>query len=176
MYEGADNGLYRMFVRPSWMTAWFVRKAIYRLMKGGDPVSVRWYRWLFGGNEARGLAEIRDMARYCAAKGAQFSVVLMPSGAAYSARGYELADVYERVAEFLSGEAIPVLSPIDAFASDPGRYLDETDHFFAAGNERIAELIAGLVVADDHVAAPIRSLSTAGSASEATRLPAVPSQ
>ena len=147
VYEGADNGLYRMFVRPTWQTRWFVRKSVYRLVKGGALVSPRWYRWMFAGNEARAQDDIRDMAATCAAGGARFSVVLLPSGVSYSRDGYALSEMYGRLAAFLTSEGIPVLSPIDAFRDDPGRYFDESDHLFEAGNERMAELIATFVTA-----------------------------
>jgi lysophospholipase L1-like esterase len=172
VYEGADNGLYRMFVRPLWHTRWFLRKGVYRLMKGGAPVSVRWYRWLFAGNEAHGQTDIRDMAAYCASEGAEFSVVLLPSGVAYTSQGYELADIYARLKEFLAAERIPALVPIEEFRTEPGRYFDETDHFVAAGNERIAELIARFVVTDAELAAPITSLRTGRDTSATTSLPA----
>ena len=176
VYEGADNGLYRMFVRPAWQTAWFLRKGVYRSMKGG-PISVRWYRWLFAGNEARGQADIRDMAAYCAAEGAGFSVVLMPSGAAYSPESYGLADMYGRLAAFFAVEGIPAIAPIDEFAAEPGRYFDESDHLSDAGNDRMAELIAAFVVGDAPRAASIREprireLRTGRSASATMRLPA----
>ena len=145
VYEGADNGLYRMFVRPAWQTPWFLRKSVYRLVKGGAVVSPRWYRWLFAGNEARAQADLRDMAATCAEAGAGFSVVLMPSGVSYGPEGYALADMYARLSAFLASAGIPALTLVDAFREEPGRYFDESDHLFDAGNERMAELIAAFV-------------------------------
>jgi hypothetical protein len=147
VYEGADNGLYRMFVRPRWMLPWFVRKAVYRVMKGGGKVSVGWYRWLFEANEGRAQDDIRGMARYCAERGARFSVVLLPAGVAYADGAYALADVYDRLLGFLRAERIPALAPIEAFASDPARFFDETDHLWDVGNERMAEIIESLLAA-----------------------------
>ena len=140
VYEGADNGLYRMFVRPSWQTPWFLRKAVYRVMKNG-PVSVRWYRWLFDANEARAQADIRAMKSGCDERGTSLGVVLMPSGAAYGPDGYALAEEYERLLAFLGREGIPAAAPIEEFATEPQRYFDETDHLFEVGNERMAEVL-----------------------------------
>jgi hypothetical protein len=179
VYEGADNGLYRMFVRPTWQTPWFLRKSVYRIVKGGAVVSPRWYRWLFAGNEVRAQVDIRDMAASCAAEGASFSVVLLPSGISYGPDGYALDEMYARLTAFLTSEGIPVLTPIDAFRADPGRYFDESDHLYAAGNERLAELIAEFVASRDpslqgatDAADPMRSRSTGSADSATARLPA----
>src|SRR5262245_17707668 len=63
VYEGGDNGLYRMFVRPVWQTPWFVRKLVYRFHKRNGLVG--WYRWVFAANEAPAEVEIHAMAAYC---------------------------------------------------------------------------------------------------------------
>jgi hypothetical protein len=144
VYEGADNGVYRMFVRPTWQTLWFLRKGVYRVVKDG-PVSVRWYRWLFAANESGGRRDIQQMAAHCAEQGAAFSVVLMPSGAAYGREGYALAEMYGRLVSFLRSQGIPVIAPIEEFAADPGRYFDATDHLYDIGNERMAEIMANFL-------------------------------
>jgi lysophospholipase L1-like esterase len=144
VYEGADNGLYRMFVRPTWQTPWFLRKAVYRVMKNG-PVSVRWYRWLFAANEARAQADIRAMKAACGEQGSSLGVVLMPSGAAYGPDGYALGEMYEGLLAFLAREGIPALAPIEEFSTEPGRYFDETDHLFDVGNERMADVLHAFV-------------------------------
>jgi lysophospholipase L1-like esterase len=143
VHEGGDNGLYRMFVRPTWQTPWFVRKAIYRFHKTGGLVP--WYEWTFAANEASAQADIRAMAAYCARRGAGFSVVLLPSGEAYVDGRYLLAGPYERLTRFLAAEGIPHATPIAEFANDPKRYFDETDHLWDPGNERMAELLAGFL-------------------------------
>ncbi len=135
--EGGDNGLYRMYVRPTWLTPWFLRKAVYRFRKAD---LVDWYEWMFGANEARAKEDIRAMAASCAAQGAGFSVVLLPSGAAYG-EGYALAELYGRIVRFLDAEGIPNLAPIAAFSSDPKRFFDDSDHLWEAGNELMAELM-----------------------------------
>ncbi len=50
IYEGADNGLYRMYIRPKVASLWLIRKVVYRLRKGGAVVSTSWYRWIYEGN------------------------------------------------------------------------------------------------------------------------------
>lgn len=147
LYEGADNGLYRMFVRPTWQTPWFLRKAVYRLVKGGG-VPVRWYRWLFAANESRAQAYIREMAKTCAEQGAGFSVALMPSGMAYGAEDYGLAEMYGRLLTFLASEGIPAFAPIEEFAAEPRRYFDETDHLYDAGNELMSSVLHAFIASD----------------------------
>ena len=144
VYEGGDNGLYRMFVRPVWQTPWFVRKAVYRFHKRNGLVG--WYRWVFAANEARAQADIHAMAAYCRERGKNFSVVLLPSGVAFVDGRYAVADLYARVTRFLEEEGIPHLAPIETFANDPKRYIDETDHLVDAGNERMAEVLEGFLL------------------------------
>ena len=140
--EGGDNGLYRMYARPVLQLPWFLRKAVYRLHKA--PL-VGWYRWMFAANEAEAERDIAAMAAVCTAAGAGFSVVLLPSGAAYGPNGYALAEMYGRLTDFLRAAGIPVLSPIAEFGSDPGRFFDPSDHLWDAGNERMAELMHGFL-------------------------------
>jgi len=156
VYEGGDNGLYRMFVRPVLQTPWFLRKAVYRLRKTG---LVGWYEWLFAANERSAEDDIRAMAAYCASRGSGFSVVLLPSGAAYGGQGYALAELYGRMVRFLDDEGIPNLAPIAEFSSDPRRYFDDTDHLWEAGNERMAELLQAFLEQNGVLAGkgPVRS-------------------
>ena len=54
IYEGADNGLYRIYERPLFKLPFFVRKAFYRWYKGpfADGMAgptPQWYRWLVKG-------------------------------------------------------------------------------------------------------------------------------
>jgi len=144
--EGADNGNYRIFVRPRWMTPWFVRKAVYRLIKQGG-VPPRWYRWLYANNEPTIHEDIRRMRALCDAHGSTFSVVLLPAVEAYGPDGFSLQDLYDRMLAFLAGEGIPATAPIEAFADDPTAYLDPTDHLYDVGNERMADALAAFVLA-----------------------------
>ena len=96
VYEGADNGNFRIYVRPTFMSAFFVRKAVYRMQKGDRFGSERWYRWFYNGNEERGQTLLSDMARYGRDEGFRFGVVLLPSGLSYSEHGYGLRDIHER--------------------------------------------------------------------------------
>jgi len=159
--EGGDNGLYRMYVRPTWQTPWFLRKAVYRLRKTG---LVDWYEWIFAANEARAKEDIRAMAATCAAQGAGFSVVLLPSGAAYGDDGYALAEMYGRLSGFLRDEGIAHLSPIAEFSRAPKLFFDETDHLGDPGNVLMAELIEGFLARTGSLE-PRRAVASAGAES-----------
>lgn len=148
IYEGADNGMYRTYVRPTLMSPFFVRKAIYRMKKGGKNGSEGWYRWFYEGNEERGQAILAEMARMGREQGFRFGVVLLPSGLSYTDAGYGLRDLHERLGEFLAAEGIPYVDPVDLFGQDLESYYDPTDHFHDAGNEKMASLIVEFVESD----------------------------
>jgi|GEM_PF-2095014 hypothetical protein len=139
--EGGDNGLYRMYVRPALKTPFFVRKAIYRSMKGGRMSSVRWYRWLYESNQTRLLPIVRQMAESARARGCEFVVVLFPPAVAYEDGTFALQDVFAEIAGFLRDNQIPVLAPVEEFASDVRGLQDDTDHLTAAGSEVLAAAI-----------------------------------
>ena len=83
-----------------------------------------------------------EMARYARAEDFRFGVVLLPSGLSYTADGYGLRDLHERLAGFLAEQEIPYRDPVDLFGRDLEAYYDPTDHFHEAGNEKMASLIA----------------------------------
>jgi lysophospholipase L1-like esterase len=143
-YEGADNGLYRTYVRPTFMSPFFVRKAIYRLKKGEKNGSVGWYRWFYEGNEERGQEILSRMAQLGKTEGFNFGVVLLPSGLSFEEDGYMLTDLHERMRGFLEKAGIPYLDPLAQMERDVDRYWDPTDHFHEAGNREIARVIASL--------------------------------
>lgn len=135
IYEGADNGTYRLYHRPALKTRWFLGKAIYRYQKRGSAFSsVSWYRWLYEGNTRHGSETLRAMDAYCRGAGCGFSVALFPAGVAYGAGGYALEDMYDEIEASLVEQGIPVLNPVEAFGAEPGRYFDNTDHLTEAGN------------------------------------------
>ncbi|MEE2677774.1 MAG: hypothetical protein VX546_04270 [Myxococcota bacterium] len=149
VYEGADNGLYRMYERPVFMTPWFVRKAIYRINKGG-PASVRWYEWMFAGNETWGQEALLRMKAYAEEREIGFSVVLLPSIHAFSEDGtYTLADINQRIASFLEDQNILYIDARFSFQDDPQQYLDPTDHLHVAGAERMASVLARALMLGD---------------------------
>lgn len=139
--EGGDNGLYRMYVRPALKTPFFVRKAIYRFMKGGRMSSVRWYRWLFERNRTELLPVVREMAEYARARGSEFVVVLFPPAVAYENGRFALQDAFAEIGDFLGDNRIPVLAPVAEFGADVRTLQDETDHLTAAGSEVLARVI-----------------------------------
>lgn len=139
--EGGDNGLYRMYVRPALKTPFFVRKAVYRFMKGGRMSSVRWYRWLYESNKAKGLSIVREMAEFVRARGGEFVVVLFPPAVAYENGRFALQDVFDEIAGFLRDNGIPVVAPVAEFGADVRGFQDDTDHLTAAGSEVLARAI-----------------------------------
>ncbi|MGD9781880.1 MAG: SGNH/GDSL hydrolase family protein [Kiritimatiellia bacterium] len=141
VYEGGDNGLYRMYAPPALKTPFFVRKAIYRFMKGGKMSSARWYRWLYEGNRAKLLPVVRQMAEHARAQGSEFGVVLFPPAAAYENGGFALQDVFDEIAGFLRDNQISVLAPVAEFGADVRGLQDGTDHLTAAGSEVLARAI-----------------------------------
>ena len=143
VYEGGDNGLYRTYVPPALKTPFFVRKAVYRFMKGDRMSSVRWYRWLYEGNRKRLLPVVREMAEYARARDSEFGVVLFPPAAAYEAGRFALQDVFDEIAGYLQGQGIPVFAPVAEFGADVRSLQDETDHLTAAGSEVLARAIWG---------------------------------
>lgn len=139
--EGGDNGLYRTYVRPALKTPFFLRKAIYRFMKGGRMSSVRWYRWLYESNKTKLLPVVREMAEFARARGSEFVVVLFPPRAAYENGRFALQAVFDEIADYLQENNIPVLAPVAEFGEDVRGLQDDTDHLTAAGSEVLARAI-----------------------------------
>lgn len=150
VYEGADNGLYKMYNAPLIKSPWFVRKAIYRLVKGNDvDTDLGWYRWLYRGTRERNLASFADLAQFARSQKMALAVVIMPSVHAYSADGktYALDDILTDLKSWMDAEGIKWFDPRDAFLPDPAKYIDGTDHFFSGeGCRKMAEYLRDTVV------------------------------
>lgn len=142
IYEGADNGLYRMYRRPRLKTPWFVGKMIYRFKKGGQPVSIPWYEWLYRANRDFTLEQVAGMAAHARLGGADFLVVLLPSGHAFQSGRYHLHSMYSEIRGHLLGRGIECVDPTDDFAEAPDLFFDATDHLRVEGNVRMAEVLA----------------------------------
>jgi lysophospholipase L1-like esterase len=147
VYEGADDGLYRLFVRPRFALPWMTKKLIYRWHKGGGLihpalVSAEWYRWLYAGNREHGFSKIEEMREYCSERRIAFSVILLPAGCAYRNQRYELADMYREIAGWAKDKAIDVLDCSDTWGGLPDSLFDATDHLTRTGNQRMAMTIA----------------------------------
>lgn len=151
VYEGGDNGLYRMFTAPPWRSAYFVRKAAYRFRRNAlfdseQEVSPEWYRWLWEANRDYGLAQIERMSSFARGRSIRFDVVLFPSGQAYRASGhYELEDIHGEIAGHLGRIGIRCVDGAGIFRDGHNRLIDATDHPTVEGNAKLAELIAGLI-------------------------------
>lgn len=151
IYEGGDNGLYRMFNAPPWRSAYFLRKAAYRFRRNAlfdseREVSPGWYRWLWQANRDNGLAQIERMNSFARGRSIRFGVVLFPSGQAYRASGrYELEDIHGAIAEHLGRIGIRCVDAAAIFRDGHDRLIDATDHPTVEGNAKLAEAIAGLI-------------------------------
>ncbi|MBX3402489.1 MAG: hypothetical protein KF699_03655 [Phycisphaeraceae bacterium] len=152
IYEGADNGLYRMFDMPWLKSPWFVRKAVYRVKKGDVLPSIEWYEWMYRGTRERNLPRIAEMQQLCRDHGPQFAIALIPigAGALGDARAASLAA--DIAAQLRSRHGVDVLDPTPAFVvaaadADDGvaGLIDSTDHFTALGCEVMARAIEPLV-------------------------------
>lgn len=149
-FEGADNGLYRMYKRPQWMSLWFIRKGIYRFNKKSAS-STAWYEWMFRGGEQAGYDAMSQMSAYAEKHDIHFSVVLLPSGAAFQNGEYLLADMFERIGNFLNGAGIRYLDATEDFRNASESEYDATDHFHDAGNVIMAQVLARFMRADSSV-------------------------
>ncbi|MEZ4933836.1 MAG: hypothetical protein R2788_17155 [Saprospiraceae bacterium] len=76
IYEGGDNGLYRIYKTPFFKLPFFINKAIYRYVKEGKMSSVKWYKWMFEGNKEQFLPIITEMADFAKSNGSDFRVLL----------------------------------------------------------------------------------------------------
>jgi len=166
VYEGADNGLFRMYRLPWLKTPMFVRKAIYRWKKQGRLSSPGWYRWLVdgNGNQAWWMQKVRLMRDNANEHGKPFAVVIMPAGCAYENGRYVLQDLHDRLATGLKQEGINVVDLAPTFLARPAEWLDGTDHLTPDGHRVLAQTLSPLVVKWHHTAsqptekAPVQSL------------------
>ena len=141
IYEGADNGLYRMYSRPLFKSPFFMRRAIYHYMKGGEASSVRWYRWLYEGNKRSGLPIIKKMADYARANHSEFTVILFPPGVAYENGNFVMQDVLDEISGYLKENGISTYVPVADFSKNTTKLQDSSDHLTRAGSEVIAATI-----------------------------------
>jgi hypothetical protein len=144
MYEGADNGVYRYFNPPTFKSLWLFRKLIYRIKKKGETIfDTAYYNWVFDGTKDEIFNSILDLKK---SAGAKFSVVILPSGAAYKNGQYELTDMVNEIGQFLKDHAIPYSSPVNEYSQNTAALLDETDHLTLKGNEIMAKDISVMLL------------------------------
>jgi hypothetical protein len=143
IYEGADNGLYRLYNLPRLKSPWCLRKLVYRAHKGG-LVSPGWYRWVYRGARDQGLSDLAAMALYCEGRGAGFSVVLLPAGCAYSGGDYQLSTLCEDITSSLQAGGIAVTNLVSELNPSAKPFFTDTDHLLPAGNRVVADALARL--------------------------------
>ena len=141
IYEGADNGLYRIYDRPFIKMPFFIRKAVYRYVKEGKMSSVKWYRWLFDGNKDRLLPVLKQMSDFTKSNGSEFKVVLFPPAVAYENGQFVMQDVFDEISAYCRDNGIPVVSPVTEFSQQVYDLQDNTDHFTPKGCEVMAKVV-----------------------------------
>lgn len=142
-FEGADNGLYRMYHRPLIKTPWFIRKALYRLKKGDVLPSPEWYEWLYEGTRHRTLPRIAELQRMCRERDAAFAIALAPVGAGVGGQDGRIAAIVADLAARVRADfGLELLDPTAAFAAAAAAHddgvaglIDPTDHYTAPGCE-----------------------------------------
>ena len=151
VYEGADNGLYRMYRPVDWHTRHLLWKAYYRWKKHGHlggsvESSDDWYRWLFEGNRDFARQQLERMAAYAEGRGIRFAVMILPVGSAFNADGaYRLADLSGKLGELLDDLRIDSIDPASRFSANPRDLIDETEHPTKTGNRVLAEVVVGWI-------------------------------
>jgi len=140
IYEGGDNGLYRIYKPPFFKMLFFIRKAIYRFEKEGKMSSVRWYRWLYEGNK-KDVALIKEMAATAAANDCRFTVLLFPPAVGYRDGSFALQPVFDEIEHYLDESGISWLAPVSDFGENTYDLQDNTDHLTAAGCRKMADVI-----------------------------------
>lgn len=149
IYEGADNGLYRMYAPPAFKLLWFVRKVIYRWFKGGrlsttlQPLP-RWYRWMVDGTKDKTIDEIVEMKAIAESNKTALAVFILPAGVGYDGGKYTLSDVHYTVSSILDRQGLLVVDGEDVFVRHPAAFFDHTDHFTDLGNQVAANAISQL--------------------------------
>lgn len=146
IYEGADGGLYRMYVHPTFKLPAAIKKVVYRQHKGGGLVSAEWYAWMYNGTKSRAfpmLLELRDEAKRM---GADFSVVMLPTFTTSQPEGPAVKQMYAEIAAFAKTNNIRFADTTEFFAPHMKDWVDESDHNTAAGNQGLAEAIKTLVI------------------------------
>ena len=139
IYEGGDNGLYRIYNKPFFKLPFFIRKAVYRYMKEGKMSTVKWYRWMYEGNKEHFLPLIKQMAEFAKKNGSDFRVVLFPPAVAYQNGTFALQDVFTEITAYCQTNGIPVIAPVEAFSHDVYTLQNDTDHFEPPGSKVMAK-------------------------------------
>ena len=135
LYEGADNGLYRTYRHPLLKSPWMIRKAVYRLKKGGVIPTTGWYRWTFDGTKRKNLKNLHDMAAMAKVNSMEFYVVFLPVRASFEDTDKTIPDIYRELGNDLTRAGISWTDPVRTFAVIGGAkgLITETDHLTAEG-------------------------------------------
>lgn len=153
VYEGADNGLYRMYNPPRFKTPWLLRKMIYRWIKYGtlsttSRPSSRWYRWMVEGTKNETLDQLREMNAFAENNQIAFAVFMLPAGVAYQDGSYTLSDIHFNVSNAVRSGGIVVVDGEKVFAGRSADFFDDTDHLTYEGNQAVANALSQLFLSE----------------------------
>ena len=138
VYEGADNGLYRMYNPPVLKSIYFIRKVFYRWMKRD---MVGWYYWLFQGNWESSKKVLDQLIAYTRDKKIPLDVFILPSKSGYKNEHYVLHNVTDRIKSYFNSQKINCVDLANYFSEEPTELIDGTDHLTEKGHARLANIL-----------------------------------
>lgn len=139
-YEGADNGLYRMYHKAFWQLPWYINKARYRYYKGKDSrAAPEWYQWLYQGTKDVSLGYLKELVDIARKQQTDLCVVIVPASGSFSKKGYALTNIHEGVESYLKSIGVDFIDTTTLFADDPNKYFDETEHMLFDGNKKLLD-------------------------------------
>ena len=146
IYDGADDGLYRIYNHPTLKLPWFIGKAIYRSHQGKHNVGTPgWIKWLYEGGKERSLPHLVEMKRLADARGQRFIVITLTVTSAFEGGKYVLEREQSEVAAFAKEHGIELYDWWQDYAEAPSEYEDITDHLTDKGFVKLAERVATLL-------------------------------
>lgn len=141
IYEGGDNGLYRMYNPPTLKLPAAIRKVVYRSKKGGSSCSAPWYRWMFDGTKSYVLPKVLELRDQTKAMGADFFVIILPSATVTEPGGDRVRAMSAEIGDYLKAAGISYADATPSYEGHWAAWLDDTDHNTVEGNIALAKVI-----------------------------------
>ena len=141
--EGADSGLYRMYVTPKIKTFFFFNKLVYRLSKGNPTQvsisSLNYYRLSFYPNKDKAFKNLLGLKNICDNNKIKFKTFILPSGVAYQRNDYKLKSMHSLIIDNLEENNINVADLTEYLSKNN---FDDTDHLDILGNKILSKLLS----------------------------------